>query len=123
MPEAGQRGDQLDVARGAIFIQPQDVFGRKRGGARADARVAAEGERVLDVELQLVDLIPGELVRQFEEAFELRHAAARHIIVDAAILEVGPVVEAQAGQPPVRACCTICASVCTPWRAAATSRL
>ena len=98
MAEGGQRRHQLDVTGPAVGVEFQDILGRERRGVLADLRVAPEREGVLDIELELVDLAAAELVGQLQKLVQFRHAATGHIIVNAAVLEVRPVLDLQAGQ-------------------------
>ena len=82
--EGVQVRHELDAGRGASVVEFADLRGRQRRGVLPGVLVAAEGERMLDVELELVDAQAPEGADEGEEFGLRRHAGARDIEHEAA---------------------------------------
>ena len=84
----------------AARVELADFLAGQRAPALPDGFIFPVGERVFGVKLQLVDFEIGEMFDQFEQRFELRHAAARNVQHHAPARKIRPVADFQAGQPP-----------------------
>ena len=88
-----QRRNQVDEARGGVGVELAQRRRAERRGAGADFRVAAEGEGVLDVQHQDVELETHAEIDELVQRREGRDLAARDVEHDAALGEVGGVVD------------------------------
>ena len=93
MPQGSQRADQANVVHLAVVLQQQQLLGSEGAVADPDVRVPGEGEDVLDVKLQLVDLPPRQLLDEALEGPQLGHLAARAVVVNAATGVDGLIVD------------------------------
>lgn len=100
VPERVLIGGELDVLSGAVGFQGTDVVGGVGVGLCPDLLVAAVGEGVLHVELEVVDLPRREPVDEGKERVQRRHLVPRHVNHDAAPLHVRPVDDGADGKPP-----------------------
>ena len=89
MPEGVEVRDELDADRRARIVELTDLRGRQRRSILPDVFVPREGERVFDVELQLVDAQAAERANEGEELSLRGHARARNVEHEAAYGEVG----------------------------------
>lgn len=86
------------MAGAAGGVEGEHFFGGEGGCVIVHLRVLAEFEVVFDVELELVDFQAGKIVDELEEGFEGGDFAAGAIVVDAAVGEVGMIVDSEARQ-------------------------
>ena len=98
MPEGGQRRHQLDVARGAVIVQFQNVVGGQRRVVAPCLGQIAEQVGVLDVQLPLVDLAAAQQICHALQIVQLRHTPARAVQIVPAVRQIRPVLDEQARQ-------------------------
>ncbi len=79
MTEACQRRDQLDVQPPAVRIQLQDIPRCQRRVIAPHLRQIAKQIRVLDIELELIDLISTETIHHLLQIGKRQHPAPRLI--------------------------------------------
>ncbi|OPZ07056.1 MAG: hypothetical protein BWZ08_02103 [candidate division BRC1 bacterium ADurb.BinA292] len=98
VPERVLVGDELDEPLAAILVQVEDLLRGEGRGVGPDRAVVAIGERVFGVQLELIDLPLGERVDQVHQRPHARDHVAADVEHDAAVGQVGPVLDAQRGE-------------------------
>ena len=95
VPERVLVGHELDVPLGAVRVEREDLLAGHRRCVLPDGAMAVVREGVLDVQLELVDLPLGQHVDQAEQRRHRRHLVAADVEHDAAMREVGMVLDVQ----------------------------
>ncbi len=89
---------ELDPESPAVGVERLDLLAGERRRVLPDLVVAAVGEGVLDVELELVQLPLGEEIDELVQGGHRRDPIPAHIEHDAAMEEVGPILDLEAGK-------------------------
>ncbi len=84
MSESIQVRDEFDADGETSLIEFLNLSGRERGRVLPGIFMSREGERVFDVELQLIDPEPSERRNEFQEFGLSWHPVARDVEHEAA---------------------------------------
>lgn len=99
MTERRERRHQVHVQLRTTRVQRPDLIRRKRVRPLPNLRSTPERERVLDVQLQVVKLVPGTRLRQPQQSPKRRHLSPRDIMVKPAHRIARPILDLHRRNP------------------------